>query len=133
MKQIFDRIKRIAKSYAINDAPRSPLIGENDDLKRIIDELNSEPKHKESRRESKSEKEKPRDSDKIDFARACEILEVATNATPEEIKKAYKSKILQYHPDKVENLGEEIKEVAKRKTLQINKAYELLKTEKGFK
>lgn len=109
------------------------MVDEDDELKRIIDELNSEPKRKESRRETKSENDKPRDDDKIDFARACEILGVATDATPEEMKKAYKTKIAQYHPDKVENLGDEIKEVAKRNTLQINSAYALLKTEKGFK
>lgn len=53
----------------------------------------------------------------------CEVLQVAPTASVEEIKDAYRRLISQYHPDKVENLGPEIKEVAARKAQEITVAY----------
>lgn len=37
------------------------------------------------------------------FFDAYELLEISPNATNEEIKKAYKKKSLEYHPDKYDN------------------------------
>ena len=56
-----------------------------------------------------------------------EILGVPANATWEEIQKAYKEKIKQYHPDKVSHLGEEFSHLASEKFLEIQKAYDALK------
>ena len=50
-----------------------------------------------------------------------EVLEVAKNATPEEIKKAYRKKAIQYHPDK--NPGDK---VAEEKFKEAAEAYEVL-------
>lgn len=50
-----------------------------------------------------------------------EVLEVAKNATPEEIKKAYRKKAIQYHPDK--NPGDKI---AEEKFKEAAEAYEIL-------
>jgi molecular chaperone DnaJ len=50
-----------------------------------------------------------------------EVLEVGKNATPEEIKKAYRKKALQYHPDK--NPGNS---VAEEKFKEAAEAYEVL-------
>jgi len=44
-----------------------------------------------------------------------------------ELKLRYHELLKLYHPDKVEGLGEEFKEVARIKTQEINKAYERLK------
>ncbi|MBF0098832.1 MAG: TonB family protein [Magnetococcales bacterium] len=52
------------------------------------------------------------------------VLNISQNATLEEIKQAYRMLIGQYHPDKVVNLGDEIKQVAERKSREINNAYE---------
>lgn len=52
-----------------------------------------------------------------------EILGVSPTATLDQIKKAYRDKIVQYHPDKVTNLGPELKEVALRMSQKINSAY----------
>jgi DnaJ like chaperone protein len=52
------------------------------------------------------------------------ILEVPEGATLEAIVRAYKQKISQYHPDKVENMGAEIRELAEFKSKQINAAYD---------
>jgi DnaJ like chaperone protein len=60
------------------------------------------------------------------------ILGVNRNATNEEIKKAYRSLAVKYHPDKVSYLGEDIKNKAKEKFQQINEAYEAVKKERGM-
>ncbi len=55
------------------------------------------------------------------------VLELEKTASQQEIKSAYKKKVSEYHPDKVENLGPELKTLAMEKTIEINKAYEMLK------
>ena len=52
-----------------------------------------------------------------------EILEVSENASLEEVTDAYKKKIRQYHPDKVDSLGGEFKKLAEEKSKEINVAY----------
>ncbi|MBI5882776.1 MAG: DUF1232 domain-containing protein [Elusimicrobia bacterium] len=54
----------------------------------------------------------------------AEVLGVRPGARPEEIRKAYREMMAQYHPDKVAHLGPELKETALRKTLEIQAAYE---------
>ncbi len=51
------------------------------------------------------------------------ILNVPKTASMEIITSAYKRKISEYHPDKVANLGSELKELAELKSKQINAAY----------
>lgn len=52
------------------------------------------------------------------------ILEVSESASREQIVTAYKQKIRQYHPDKVAQMGAEIRELAEFKSKQINTAYD---------
>lgn len=54
------------------------------------------------------------------------VLGVSRNATPEEIKSAYRKQAQRYHPDRVSHLGEELQQLAKQKFLEIQKAYEIL-------
>ncbi len=63
--------------------------------------------------------------------RSYEILGVSRGATPEEIKKAYRTLSMQYHPDKVSHLGEEFKRVAEEKMKEINAAYQYFKERQG--
>ncbi|MBH38167.1 hypothetical protein CL658_03950 [bacterium] len=53
-----------------------------------------------------------------------DILGLKENASTEDIKKAYKNLCKQYHPDKVQHLGEEFKNFADKKIKEINKAYD---------
>lgn len=54
------------------------------------------------------------------------LLEVSPQASPEEIKAAYKRAVARYHPDKVAHLGKEFQELAHKKLLAIQQAYEIL-------
>ncbi len=47
------------------------------------------------------------------------------------IRRRYKEKLLQYHPDRVHHLGEEFQEMAERKTKQITEAYQRILRERG--
>jgi DnaJ like chaperone protein len=51
------------------------------------------------------------------------LLGISPGASVDEIRKAYKSQMSQYHPDKVAALGIELKELAERKSKEINIAY----------
>ncbi len=51
-------------------------------------------------------------------------LGLAKGATAAEIKKAYRSLSMQYHPDKVRNLGEEFQKMAEEKMKEINAAHD---------
>ena len=63
---------------------------------------------------------------------AYKILEINTAATNDEVKKAYRKMAKKYHPDKVQDLGEEHIKGAKEKFQSIQAAYEKLKKERGF-
>jgi len=63
---------------------------------------------------------------------AYQILEISSDATNEQIKKAYRKMAVKYHPDKVASLGEEFQKAAKEKFQKVQEAYEQLKKERGF-
>lgn len=64
---------------------------------------------------------------------AYTALEIPPSATDEEVKKAYRRMAMKYHPDKVANAGEEIKQQATEKFRSINEAYETIKLGRGMK
>ena len=61
------------------------------------------------------------------------VLGVSPDASDEEIKKAYRKLAMKYHPDKVANAGESIRQQANDKFRSINEAYEHIKTLRGIK
>lgn len=52
-----------------------------------------------------------------------QILQVGENASLEDIRRAYKTQISQYHPDKVAALGVELQLLAEKKSKEITQAY----------
>jgi DnaJ like chaperone protein len=67
-----------------------------------------------------------------DINSAYDILETTSNASDEEIKKAYRRLAVQYHPDKVAHLGEDIRKAATEKFQALNAAYEQIKKQRGM-
>jgi DnaJ-domain-containing protein 1 len=59
-----------------------------------------------------------------------EILELAPNASPEQVDAAYRRLSQMYHPDKVETLAPEYKAIAVAKMKEINAAYARLKSQR---
>ncbi len=59
------------------------------------------------------------------------VLDVPSTSTIEEIRRAYKIQMSQYHPDKVAALGSELKTLAERKSKDINFAYRQAMQERG--
>lgn len=68
----------------------------------------------------------------IDRDWAYKSLEIEPTATNEEIKKAYRRMAKKYHPDLVNDLGEDVKKSATEKFRSVNEAYETLKKQRGF-
>ena len=52
------------------------------------------------------------------------ILEIDSNATNEQIKKAYRKMAIKYHPDKLQGVSDDIKKLAEEKFLKVKEAYE---------
>jgi uncharacterized membrane protein YkvA (DUF1232 family) len=54
------------------------------------------------------------------------VLGVGRGASHAEIAQAYRTQMKRYHPDRVDDMGEELRNVAHEKTLEIQRAYEEL-------
>jgi curved DNA-binding protein CbpA len=55
-----------------------------------------------------------------------QLLSVEPTATSEEIKRAFRSEIARYHPDKVHHLGKEFQEMAASRAAALTEAYRIL-------
>ena len=60
-----------------------------------------------------------------------QVLEIAPGASAEEVRHAYREKLRQYHPDRVDGLGEEFQRIAHQRTLEIRAAYEELQRQQS--
>ena len=60
------------------------------------------------------------------------LLGVSSNASSEEIKKAYRQMVMEHHPDKTAHLGEEKAQEAHLKFLEIMEAYKELESDRGI-
>lgn len=61
-----------------------------------------------------------------------EILGVNKEASSDDIKAAFRKEIGRYHPDRVEGLGIELRDLAEQKAKEINWAYSVAKKERRF-
>lgn len=61
-----------------------------------------------------------------------QILDVKTNASEEEVKKAYRKMALKYHPDRLTGMSEGQKKAAQDKFTSIKDAYERIKKKQGW-
>ena len=64
--------------------------------------------------------------------RAYEILEVQKTATDAEIKKAYRTMVKKYHPDKLQDMDEAYRKGAEEKFRAVQEAYERIQKERGL-
>lgn len=59
------------------------------------------------------------------------LLGLAQPVVPSEVHDAFRRTLARYHPDKVEHLGAEFKEIAERKTKEIVEAYDYFRKKYG--
>ena len=64
---------------------------------------------------------------------AYKVLEVSPDATDEEVRAAYRRLAVAHHPDKVANLGEDIRKAATEKFQRINAAKDKIYKARGMK
>ena len=82
-------------------------------------------------------KEKEKDNSRVKSFNTHEeqkygqILDLKGKVSISDIHNAYKKKIREYHPDKVERMGGEIKKLAQKRTKEIIEAYEFFKKKYG--
>ena len=145
MNQLWRRAVNIAKSY-LNDSDfsfRREVDSEDEELRRIIDELNSEKeqdKGQEQRHSQQQSQQQSRSGGQAGAARngemtiadACRVLQVPANADVDTIKSAYKKLIREHHPDRVATKSEDVRERAAKRSREINSAYTFLKKARNF-
>ena len=98
-------------------------------------EENEASENRSSHREEAGQEESRRDREakKADAPRSWwEVLSVDRNATADQIKEAFRREISKYHPDRVEGLGVELRELAARKSKEVNHAYTIAKEQRRF-
>ncbi|MCC6652395.1 MAG: J domain-containing protein [Candidatus Eisenbacteria bacterium] len=61
------------------------------------------------------------------------LLDVARGATRDDIGRAFRAKVVEYHPDKVASLGKELRDLAARKTRELNEAHRILRDLAGVR
>ena len=62
----------------------------------------------------------------------CEVLGVPVDADEGAVKKAYRELVKKYHPDRVSHLGAEFRDLAHKKFLEIQDAYDRLCKSRGW-
>ena len=61
------------------------------------------------------------------------VLEISSDATDSDVKKAYRRLALKFHPDKVRDMGEAYAKQAEARFLEVQEAYESVKKMRGMK
>jgi hypothetical protein len=69
-------------------------------------------------------------NDQMSLEAAHKLLHVSPDAPWGEVQTAYKERMAKSHPDKVSHLSEELQKKAKELTLEINKAFNIIKSYK---
>jgi DnaJ-domain-containing protein 1 len=74
-------------------------------------------------------KSKTTTSGHLTLDEAYRILGIGPDSSLDEVRKAYKEKVAQSHPDKVSHLSKELQDKAKELTLKLNNAFDVIKNE----
>jgi hypothetical protein len=119
-----------------------PLVGRLDDVLFVLLALYYYRKRKrslggrggasESRREGSSAREEPGATARGEESDPYLLLGVDRGDGEDDIKRAYREMLGKYHPDRVQHLGEEFREMAAQRTKTINLAWQRVREERNF-
>jgi len=65
----------------------------------------------------------------VTFKNYYQLLEIASTAPADEVKRAFRLQIARYHPDKVQHLGKEFQAMAADRAAELTEAYRILSDE----
>ena len=60
------------------------------------------------------------------------VLGIGSDASDEELEQAYRRRMSEYHPDRVANAAQEIRDMADERSREINQAYDQIKRQRGL-
>jgi DnaJ like chaperone protein len=80
---------------------------------------------------NRSDQHRTTDSGSQDHLDPYTVLGIAPDASKEEIKIAYRRLAAQYHPDKVQHLGEDFQKMAEERFKAIQQAYDEVNSKPG--
>jgi|JI6StandDraft_1071083.scaffolds.fasta_scaffold01691_8 DnaJ-domain-containing protein 1 len=123
-------VSHLGSSAKAKNAQEKPRDAAEAEALRQRDEAATEAQRRrdEAERETSQRQRDTEDSEPTDWHK---ILNVAPDAAPQEIRRAYKTLMSQYHPDKVAALGPELRDLCERKSKEINTAYDSAMAERG--
>ncbi|MDX9790291.1 MAG: J domain-containing protein [Candidatus Kapaibacterium sp.] len=131
--QILNRLSKIFKAnFNTSSSVNHKFLfnDEEDELKSIIDELNNSSDSKSNTATKDDYVNQNHLSE--DLIEAYSIIGVPHSGSIEDIKQAYKSKMKEYHPDKVAKFDESIRKKSEKQAKLINEAYSKIRISKGF-
>jgi preprotein translocase subunit Sec63 len=83
----------------------------------------SSKKKKKTKKRKKKKRKKPRTTARPPH----EVLGVEPDASAQEIRQAYQELMRKYHPDRVANAADELRDLAHQRSKEINAAYEAMR------
>jgi hypothetical protein len=133
---LFKDIKKIVGPFSSNYGKYKQQKKKEDKKERTRSNYEKYEKYEKYERYEKYEKRSEAGQQEFDPKRATEfekakyygnILNLEGKLTKVQIRKKYYEAIAKYHPDKVQDLGEELKKLAEKMTKEINAAFEWMK------
>jgi DnaJ like chaperone protein len=67
-----------------------------------------------------------------DINSAYDVLEISSTVADDEVKRAYRTAAVKYHPDKVAHLGADVQKNATERFKHVNEAYDKIKKARGM-
>jgi len=92
----------------------------------LLDNRKKTPPKAEPRHSQEKEEPSPPPQAQDPVEQACQVLNLGRPFTAGELRAAYRQRMSLYHPDKVDALGPELRELAEHKTKEINVAFDFL-------